>query len=178
MDADHRAARLEELLGRQDILDCLTRFSRGMDRFDRELFLSAFHPDAEIAAGDFVGGPVDLYAWASRMHRDDPVPAQPVEFHRPRCVVRRDGGELLRCGGTDFGLRAAGGDDTRVDRRAPPDHRPDGAGGLSRGVEEGGARPEVVTNDHAPRISRRVREAGHRAHARPHRGRPEFEQPD
>ncbi|MFB4298667.1 nuclear transport factor 2 family protein [Actinomadura sp. NTSP31] len=67
MDTD-RAARLELLLDRQDILDCLTRFSRGMDRFDRDLFLSAFHPDAAIAAGDFVGGPADLFAWASRLH--------------------------------------------------------------------------------------------------------------
>lgn len=60
--------RLHTLLDRQDILDCLTRFSRGMDRFDRELFLSAFHPDATIAAGDFVGGPTELYSWASAMH--------------------------------------------------------------------------------------------------------------
>lgn len=65
---DDRASRLEQLLDRQDILDCLIRFSRGMDRFDRELFLSAFHPDAVIAAGPFVGGPVDLYDWASRLH--------------------------------------------------------------------------------------------------------------
>jgi hypothetical protein len=62
------SARLETLLDRQDILDCLTRFSRGMDRFDRELFLSAFHPDATIAAGDFVGNPRELYDWASNMH--------------------------------------------------------------------------------------------------------------
>ena len=67
MDGD-RAARMDQLLDRQDILDCLTRFSRGMDRFDRECFLSAFHPDAVIAAGDFVGGPVALYQWASAMH--------------------------------------------------------------------------------------------------------------
>ncbi|HME74827.1 MAG TPA: nuclear transport factor 2 family protein [Mycobacterium sp.] len=67
MDAD-RLERMDQLLDRQDILDCLTRFSRGMDRFDRELFLSAFHQDAVIAAGDFVGGPVDLYEWASAMH--------------------------------------------------------------------------------------------------------------
>jgi SnoaL-like protein len=67
MDAD-RVARLDDLLSRQDIADCLTRFCRGMDRFDRELFLSAFHPDAEIAAGDFVGGAADLYAWAQAMH--------------------------------------------------------------------------------------------------------------
>ena len=60
--------RLEQLLHRQDILDCLNRFSRGMDRFDRGLFLSAFHADAVIAAGPFVGDPVSLYDWASKLH--------------------------------------------------------------------------------------------------------------
>jgi hypothetical protein len=60
--------KLEALLHRQDILDCLTRFSRGMDRFDRELFLSAFHRDAVIAAGPFVGGPDALYDWAAALH--------------------------------------------------------------------------------------------------------------
>lgn len=67
MSADN-AARLETLLNRQDILDCLTRFSRGMDRFDKALFLSAFHADATIAAGPFVGGPEALYDWASQLH--------------------------------------------------------------------------------------------------------------
>ena len=67
MDAD-RLTRLENLADRQDILDCLNRFSRGMDRFDRELFLSAFHPDAVIAAGVYVGGPVPLYDWARDLH--------------------------------------------------------------------------------------------------------------
>jgi SnoaL-like domain len=69
MDAE-RLARVDRLLDRQDIIDCLTRFSRGMDRFDRDLFLSAFHSDAVIAAGDYVGGPVALYDWASAMHRE------------------------------------------------------------------------------------------------------------
>jgi hypothetical protein len=66
--APDKLARLEQLLDRQDILDCQVRFSRGMDRFDRELFLSAFHADAVIAAGPFVGGPVALYDWASKLH--------------------------------------------------------------------------------------------------------------
>ena len=39
-----------------------------MDRFDRELFLSAFHSDAIIDAGEFVGPPEGLYDWASDMH--------------------------------------------------------------------------------------------------------------
>jgi hypothetical protein len=60
--------KLEALLNRQDIVDCLTRFGRGMDRFDRELFLSAFHTDAVIAAGPFVGGPDALYDWAAALH--------------------------------------------------------------------------------------------------------------
>jgi hypothetical protein len=61
-------ARLQELLDKQDILECLTRFSRGMDRFDRETFLRAFHPDATIAAGPFVGSPAECYDWAAPMH--------------------------------------------------------------------------------------------------------------
>jgi hypothetical protein len=67
MEAE-RIARLERALERQEILDCLVRFSRGFDRFDRELVLSAFHPDASIAAGDFVGGPKELYDWAKAMY--------------------------------------------------------------------------------------------------------------
>ena len=62
------SGRLALLIDRQDILDCLTRFSRGMDRFDRDLFLSAFHADATIAAGSFVGAPDALYDWARGLH--------------------------------------------------------------------------------------------------------------
>jgi hypothetical protein len=67
MDAD-RLARLERLADKQEIVECLTRFSRGMDRFDRALYLSAFHPDAEMAAGPFVGSAADCYDWAAPMH--------------------------------------------------------------------------------------------------------------
>ena len=72
MDAE-RLARLERLADKQDILECLTRFSRGMDRFDREVFLSAFHEDATMAAGPFVGSPADCYDWASAMHEQGQV---------------------------------------------------------------------------------------------------------
>lgn len=65
-----REARLQELLDKQDIQDCLTRFSRGMDRFDRALFLSAFHDDATIAAGPFVGSAADCYDWAAPLHEE------------------------------------------------------------------------------------------------------------
>jgi hypothetical protein len=65
--AADRAARLDALLDRQDIHDCLTRMQRGTDRFDRDLFLSAFHEDAIIAAGPFVGSPAELFDWSAKL---------------------------------------------------------------------------------------------------------------
>lgn len=60
--------RLEQLLAKQDIQECLVRFARGMDRFDQGLYLSAFWEDAEIAAGPFVGTPLACWNWAVPMH--------------------------------------------------------------------------------------------------------------
>ncbi|MFD1613277.1 nuclear transport factor 2 family protein [Sphingomonas tabacisoli] len=68
--------RIQALLDRQDILDCLNRFCRGIDRFDRDLFLSAFHADAIIAAGPFVGGPIVLYEWAQPLHETGQIATQ------------------------------------------------------------------------------------------------------
>ncbi len=64
---------LQTLLDRQAIHDCLLRFCRGMDRFDRDLYLSAFHADAEIAAGPYVGDAAGCWIWAMPMHRDGQV---------------------------------------------------------------------------------------------------------
>lgn len=69
-------SRLQVLLDRQAIHECLTRFSRGMDRFDREVFLSAFHPDATVAAGPFVGSAAQCYDWAMPMHEAGQVATQ------------------------------------------------------------------------------------------------------
>ena len=62
--------RIAELVDRQDIVDCLTRFTRGMDRFDRELFISAYHDDAIIDAGDFIGSAAQVYDMAYDLHDD------------------------------------------------------------------------------------------------------------
>ena len=74
-------------MDRQDITDCLTRFSRGMDRFDRELFLSAFHPDADHRRRRLRRRPPELYDWArdharTRTGRDAAQPAQQHLRHR------------------------------------------------------------------------------------------------
>jgi hypothetical protein len=71
MAADRsREARLDALLDKDAIFDCLVRMSRGSDRFDRDLFLSSCHPDAVLAAGPFVGGREELYDWSAELARN------------------------------------------------------------------------------------------------------------
>jgi hypothetical protein len=44
-----------EVKARQDILQCVYRYSRGVDRLDRAMLVSAYHPDAIDDHGIFVG---------------------------------------------------------------------------------------------------------------------------
>lgn len=71
--ASDREKRIDELLDKQDILETLARFSRGMDRFDKDTYLSAFWDDAEMAAGPFVGSAADCWDWAIPMHETGQV---------------------------------------------------------------------------------------------------------
>lgn len=59
---------VRELKDRQDILDCLVRYCRGMDRFDRELLRSAYHDDALDDHGDFVGSVDDFIDFYFNYH--------------------------------------------------------------------------------------------------------------
>jgi SnoaL-like domain len=54
-------ARFQYLSDRVEILDCLTQVSRGIDRFDRELFLSAFHPDASMRLAERTSTPSESF---------------------------------------------------------------------------------------------------------------------
>jgi hypothetical protein len=60
MDAE-TAALVRELKDRQEIYDCIMRYCRGIDRLDREMLLSAYHPGALDDHGPFVG-PVEAFA--------------------------------------------------------------------------------------------------------------------
>jgi hypothetical protein len=63
-----RQAKLDALLDRAEILDCIHRYARGMDRLDRELARSAYHDGAIDEHGGFVG-PVDGFLdWAFAYH--------------------------------------------------------------------------------------------------------------
>ncbi|MGV0794081.1 nuclear transport factor 2 family protein [Mycolicibacterium sp. XJ1819] len=46
---------VEELWAREQIRDCLYRYSRGIDRYDLDLVLSCYHPDAIDEHGIFNG---------------------------------------------------------------------------------------------------------------------------
>lgn len=67
-NANQALVRLQELLDRQDIYDCIKRISRAIDRFDEELFVSGFHEDAVIDAGAFVEAPRKVYAGGAALH--------------------------------------------------------------------------------------------------------------
>jgi ketosteroid isomerase-like protein len=57
-----------KLADRQEILDCLTRYSRGLDRHDEAMIASAFWDDALDHHGDFVGDPHELAVWGNALH--------------------------------------------------------------------------------------------------------------
>lgn len=61
-----RAVRV--LQDRQAILDCLTAYSRGVDRLDRELLLSCYHEDAVDDHGMFAGDRDEFVEWVVGMH--------------------------------------------------------------------------------------------------------------
>lgn len=61
---------IQDLLDRQAILDCVHRYTRGVDRHDAELMASAFHPDAIDDHGHFCGAPADLAEYLNGMHTE------------------------------------------------------------------------------------------------------------
>ena len=66
--SQERERAIDAMLAKQAIREALEAFSRGMDRFDREAYLSAFWDDAQVAAGPFVGSARECWGWAVPMH--------------------------------------------------------------------------------------------------------------
>lgn len=80
---------VQTLKDRQEIADCLTRYARGIDRLDRELILSAFHPDAIDDHGQFLGGPEEFATWAIEMQLDINLMHQHC-LHQQSCEIDGD----------------------------------------------------------------------------------------
>src|SRR3546814_6697838 len=59
---------VRELYDKQKIREVVTRYCRGVDRMDRDLFLSAYHPDAIDDHGFVVAGPEAFWAWVHHYH--------------------------------------------------------------------------------------------------------------
>ncbi len=60
--------KVQYLFDRQQILDCVIRYARGLDRHDEEVLASVFHEDAIDWHDDFIGHPADFVPWANTMH--------------------------------------------------------------------------------------------------------------
>ena len=61
-------AMVRELKDRQEIYDCLMRYCRGIDRLDRAMLLSAYHPDAIDDHGTYVGPVVGFADHVFELH--------------------------------------------------------------------------------------------------------------
>ena len=49
--------KLDYLMSRLDIIDCINRIARGVDRLDRDIFRSGYHDDAILDFGTHIGSP-------------------------------------------------------------------------------------------------------------------------
>jgi len=67
---DSPAARLQAVTDRAEIKDLLIAYARGIDRFDRELLASVFHPDATDDHGVFRGTAADFVDWVFQFQQD------------------------------------------------------------------------------------------------------------
>jgi ketosteroid isomerase-like protein len=65
VESSELVERVQELLDRKAILDCLQRYARGIDRHDADLVASCYHPDAVDDHGLYVGSGRGLAEWAN-----------------------------------------------------------------------------------------------------------------
>ncbi len=69
------ADKLDFVVSRIEILDCINRIARGVDRLDRDIFRTGYHPDAVLDFGSHIGNPeqhmdffFDLHANMQKAH--------------------------------------------------------------------------------------------------------------
>ena len=102
------------LMDRQEIHEIVMRYCRAVDRLDRELLLSCYHPDAINDHGIFLGSPEALADWVFPWSRDSQIATQHcitnhfcdvegdvahAESYYHCADMNRQGPPLLLCGG-------------------------------------------------------------------------------
>ena len=65
---DSLRTKVQDLVDRAEIVDCLNRYARGMDRHDREMVRSAYHEDAIDVHGSQAFDVEDFIDWAFAYH--------------------------------------------------------------------------------------------------------------
>ena len=60
--------KVQYLLDRSEVLDCVSRYARGVDRHDAELLVSAYHPDGIDVHGNTVNQMANFAEWANALH--------------------------------------------------------------------------------------------------------------
>ncbi len=59
---------IDEMLAREEIRQCLTRYTRGIDRHDTAMVASAYHPGAVDDHTDYIGTGEAFGSWANAAH--------------------------------------------------------------------------------------------------------------
>jgi SnoaL-like domain len=70
LNMEQLAREVRYLRDRLDIVDCINRYCRGVDRLDVELVNSAYHADAMDDRGAFVGHPSEYIEWLLPILKD------------------------------------------------------------------------------------------------------------
>lgn len=105
---------VQRLLDRQEILECINRYGRALDRHDNELLKSVFHEDAVDHHGDFMGTISEFIEFAADLHVSEPwsahthfldcryIEIEGDEAHAETYVLfvhRREDGSAIEFGG-------------------------------------------------------------------------------
>lgn len=107
-------ASVKELIDRQKIWDCLLRYTRGVDRLDRDLMLSAFAEDAVIDQGSLKGSRNALADWVLAYHAQNQVLTQHMMSNH-YCEIHGDVAHTETCVAY-YGTNADGNDAFAVGR--------------------------------------------------------------
>lgn len=86
---DNIETMIRDLTNRQEILDCIHRYCRGMDRFDRAAVRSAYHADALDDHGEYVGDVEGFIDWAFGYHSEHQVRTLHA-VHNHLCEIHGD----------------------------------------------------------------------------------------
>lgn len=88
-DMDEEVSRIaREMRDRHEIYDCIMRYCRGIDRFDREVLLSAYHSDAIDDHGTYCGSVEGFADYAFALHATQHRTQHHITNHR--CEIDGD----------------------------------------------------------------------------------------